>query len=105
MAGAFARGDPAKVLRIRTQRPNYWTKMICYRRRKCTITVTSRRRLLAPNGPAAVVPTCPLLRASRTSPLPVATSEFDPRQTLRPTLARCALVRTIRRDRLTTLEV
>jgi hypothetical protein len=30
---------------------------------------------------------------------------LDPRQTLRPTLARCALVRTIRRDRLTTLEV
>ena len=32
-------------------------------------------------------------------------SAFDPRQTLRLTLARCALVRTMGRDPLTTLEV
>jgi hypothetical protein len=33
------------------------------------------------------------------------TSTFDPRQTLRLTLARCALVRTIGRDRLTSPKV
>jgi len=37
--------------------------------------------------------------------LALSSSQFDPRQTLRLTLARCALVRAIGRDRLTTVEV
>jgi hypothetical protein len=36
---------------------------------------------VALNGPVAVVPTCPMLMASRTSRRPVATSEFDPERT------------------------